>query len=702
VKLRLALAILALGALDARAVSTRAWTTDDYKELSEGEGDNARVSSDGVVLPGAATRRVELEAEAVWTAVRAPDGTVYTGSVDDGAIYAVSGGGKRKLASLDKESPWIGALALGPDGTLYAGTLGSGTVVAIEPRTGKTTRLGKLEGASHVWSLAVDGKTLWAGTGPDGKLFAIDLPSGRARVAWESSDKHLLAMARATDGTLWLGTSEEAVLFRFDPKDGAARAIADFAGTEIKAIGVLPDGAVVVASNEFEVKTGTTPGPAPQKGPRGTAAKPPEAGSAPGTDKPAAGAEGPPRGDVRKGKGALFRVEADGRVEQLHALADTYFTSVAVDAAGEIYAGAGALGRVYQVRPDRSIVTAFDVDERQVTAVLAGKDGLAFATGDAAAVYVAAGAPGKQASFTSKVFDAAVPSRWGNLRYRGAGISIETRSGNTAKPGKGWSGWQALAAPAKGGSDASVGRVASPTGRYLQWRASFAGANSALREVTVYYLPQNQRARIVSLDVGDPDAKRPPVTLAQGASKPRSPIVKVKWKADNGDDDELVYRLELRADDDVEWRELWTGTEPLTATTFDWNTEALPDGYYRLRVTASDGRANPTELALESALVSSPFLIDNLKPEVQALEVRGAAASGRAVDTFSRIDEIAYQIDGGDWIMAFPQDGIFDGLTETFTIKLPPGLKPGQHLLAVRVADEADNIGAASVVFRVK
>ena len=35
------------------------------------------------------------------------------------------------------------------------------------------------------------------------------------------------------------------------------------------------------------------------------------------------------------------------------------------------------------------------------------------------------------------------------------------------------------------------------------------------------------------------------------------------------------------------------------------------------------------------------------------------------------------------------------------TLKLPDGLKAGAHLLSIRVADEADNIGAASVTFRV-
>src|SRR5262249_55419695 len=125
-----------------------------------------------------------------------------------------------------------------------------------------------------------------------------------------------------------------------------------------------------------------------------------------------------------------------------------------------------------------------------------------------------------------------------------------------------------------------------------------------------------------------------------------------------------------------------------------------PDGYYRLRVTASDRRTNPRDLALDDSRVSPPFLVDNLKPQIQALEVKYPMVTGRAVDSFSRIDEIGYQIDSGEGVAAFPTDGIFDSPTETFTIKLPD-LKPGPHTLAVRVADEADNIGAAAVTFRV-
>ncbi|MBI4508838.1 MAG: hypothetical protein HY698_04330 [Deltaproteobacteria bacterium] len=688
----------------ALGVSTRTFRTSSYKEFDEGEAKNAIITSLGEVIPGRKTTRVDLETDAAWTAVRAPDGTIYAGSVTNGSVYVVSGGQKKILANLDKDTPWIGALVL-LDGTLYAGTLGTASLHAMDPKTGKTTKLLSLPGAEHVWALVPDpaGKILYAATGPEGKLFAVDVAAKSAKVLWNSEEPHLLSAAPAADGALWIGTSEEAVLYRFDPKTGQARAIADFAGTEVKAV-VEVDGATVVAVNEFEQKSSSPPAPPVAKGPKGTTAKAPD-GSAPGTDKgKGSDVALPPRAGERKGKGALFRVEPDGRVEQLHSLAEGYFQSLAVTSEGHVLAGAGTGGRVYEVRTDRSVLTAFDVDERQVNVVIADRHGVTLVTGDGAAVYTTTGLS-KDAVYTSKVFDGQFPARWGNLRWRGdESLVMETRSGNTSKPDRGWSPWQRVTQETAAGPGLRISRIVSPPGRYFQYRTTLSAHPAAtLREVTAYYLPQNQRARVTEVQLGDAAeaSKRPAVTTQPGPAKPRSPILRLKWKVENPDDDELLYVVEYRAEGEVDWRPLPVGPEPLTKPELEWNTEALPDGYFRIRVTASDERSNPKDYALSHSLISDLFLVDNQKPQVTGIEVKYPFASARSVDSFSRIDEIAYSIDGGDFVMWFPKDGVFDDVAEVFTIKLPDRLKPGTHSLAIRVADEADNIGATSVSFRV-
>jgi hypothetical protein len=693
----LALGLGTLVASDAAAVTTRSFNVASYKEFDEGDAEGVLVSSEGEVTPGRAKQRLAIESDAVWTATRAPDGTVYAGGLDKGQIWAISGGKVRLLASLEKETPWIGSLLVVGD-TLYVGTVATGSVHALDVKSGKLSLVAKLD-TDHVWALAPgDGKTIYAATGAAGKLFQIDVASKKATLVWDADEPHLLSMARAADGALWLGSAEEAILYRFDPRTKQARAVADFAGSEVKALAVS-SGGVIAAVNDFDTGTGTPPaGKKPVA--RGQAAKPAEAGT-PGTEKGTA-AETAPRPGERKGKGAVWRIETDGRVEQLHATSEGYFQALAaVPGSDDVFASTGTGGKLYQIRRDRSVLTVFDVEERQVNAIMAWEGGLAFATGDSAALYTGQGAA-KDAKWVSKVLDAGFPARWGNLRFRGeGGLTVETRSGNTAKPDAGWSAWQKLGATSKGGGDAQVGAVGSPGGRYLQVRVGLA-TGSALRQVTGYYLPQNQRARLTDVSA-ESDAGKAPVTTASGAAKARSPMLKLKWKVENSDGDDLAYGLEIRPEGEPVWRPVPMGPagEPFTKLEYEWNTESVPDGIYRARVTVHDGRANPAEHSLSHQLISPPFLVDNGRPLVADLTVKYPSATGRATDSFSRIDEIAWSLDGGDWQIAYPKDGIFDDVSESFSVRLPDGLAPGLHTLAVRVADEADNIGAASVTFKV-
>jgi hypothetical protein len=277
------------------------------------------------------------------------------------------------------------------------------------------------------------------------------------------------------------------------------------------------------------------------------------------------------------------------------------------------------------------------------------------------------------------------------LRWHGArGLTIETRSGNTAKPDTTWAPWRKLEQP-QVTADNGAGQIASPAGRYVQYRVTLAGGR--LRDVSVYLLPHNQRARITEITV----AENPATT---GAARVHSNLTRLRWKLENPDGDELTYRLAFREETESVWRALG-GHDPLTKPEYDWNTEGLPDGNYVVRVTASDEKANPRERALDFTLDSPPLLIDNRKPEVLQLQASYPQVSGRARDAASIITDIEYAVDGGDWKNVAPSDGIFDDLTEAFSFRLP-ALAPGPHAVTVRAWDSGDNVGAAGVTVVVK
>jgi hypothetical protein len=83
----------------------------------------------------------------------------------------------------------------------------------------------------------------------------------------------------------------------------------------------------------------------------------------------------------------------------------------------------------------------------------------------------------------------------GPLVWQGAGkLGVETRSGNTAKPGVGWSAWAAPGKQATAGGGTTGGGIASPPGRYLQFRVSLPD-DGALRRVPSTTCRRNRHRR---------------------------------------------------------------------------------------------------------------------------------------------------------------------------------------------------------------
>ncbi len=682
--------ILLVSSSPAGAVTTRSFTLASYKDFEEGESTGVFLSSLGEARGGLATTRVEVAESVVYSSATAPDGTIYFGTGDQGNIYSYQKGKLKKQGKVD--AVLVTALVLGNDGTIYAGGMPGGRVFAMNT-DGKSKELAKLD-AEHVWALAYDGakKTLYAGTGPNGKIFAIDLTkTNSSRVLYDTGEKHVLSLIRGEDGSLYAGSADQAILYRITPEGNGAkvRAIQDFEGDEIRAI-ASRGSTLYVAVNEFQKSGGITLPTASttSRGTKMTLPTPSASGS---------GSSTLPARD-RKGKGAIYRVDPDGRVEQLLALADGYFTALYSETDGSVYAAAGANGRVYLIKPDRTVITAIDEPERQILTLAMSGPHRAIGTGDAGAVYEIGGDSPKNANYVSKVLDAQFQARFGHVRWTGqGGLTIETRSGNTSRPDKTWSSWQAPAKSEKI-SEGGEGKVSSPDARYLQLRVGFAGQKSLLRHIKIYYQPQNQRPRVTEIAIGDEAAAKHGASARAG--KPRSPLLKLHWKTENTDEDELVYRLFFHEENETNWKPLG-GPEPLKSAEYEWNTESIPDGNYVLKVTVSDERSNPKEEALEHSLISNSFLVDNRKPEVEGLKVSFPSATGRALDSFSAISELAYSIDGGDWQPFAPRDGIFDEATEDFSFKLPVNLSPGLHSLAVRAMDSADNVGAAQLNFKV-
>ncbi len=666
----LVLSVAWLGASPAAAVGTRTFVLDTLDELKGGDLTGVAVDSNGEVRAGLNLGSTPIpEATSVWSSVTLADGSVLLGTGNDGKIYRVASGLVSLVATTGEMA--VASLTVAWNGDVIAGTFPSGKLFRL-PKGGGTggqaATFATLEATEDVWGLAFDAKqsAVYAATGPEGKLFRLDA-SGKAQVYFDSDEPHLVSVAVGDDGAVYAGSNGKALLYKLTAP-GRASVLYDFDGDDVKGIAVAPSakgGAVYAIANKYveafsppKKNKGGPPGPQSTKAPK-------------------------------PGKGVLVRFAKDGVAEELLDDDDTHFVSLALGDDGLPYVGTGAEGRVYTVDDNHVERLVADTDERQVGALaLAGKRRFVVGS-DPAVFHEIKGVGGADAVWTSKVLDAGLRATFGRLSWRSEGnLELSTRSGNTEKPDGTWTAWSAaLTAP---------GDAASPPARFVQIRARWTrDAAAVLREVTLAFVTDNARAIVTSIEAqqkGTKTSLKTGVASSGGeAPKPNS-TVRVTWKVDNTDQDDLRYRVSYRLDGQKTWRNALKPGDKLTKAELDWDTTALPEGTYRLLIEASDELANPPDRAKKHSLESGAVLVDNTPPVFKALSLTARRLKGEVVDGLGPIARIEVAVAGTDeWRPLFPSDGVFDEASEAFDAEVSAVVPAGAHLVAVRAYDAAGN-----------
>ncbi len=665
------LAIAAIASFDgiALAVSTRTFELDDAVSLAAGELHDVAVRSDGRVVPSAELTRIAMPdgVPIVWSWARI--GTdLYLGTGDDGRIYRVRGDAVELFA--ETHQLLVSALAAGDGGVLFASTASEGHVYRIDTTGAAAGQLHEIplpDAGTEVYALAWDAPRhrLFAGTGSEGRVYAITnvaAATPAVDVYWDSVASHVMSLALAPDGTLYAGTSDEALVVRI-ASPGHAETVFDFPGNEVTSI-ALDHGVLAVAANEFLEPPAVSTPPTKRSATAARAARP------------------------RPGHGRIYTIGADGRAERVWSSDEAHVTRVQLAADGTIWGALGADGRVIRVLPDRTSAIWIDADEREVLAMdMLSATGAFIGTGDAAAIYRVGGAP-RTASWVSKVLDAGFDARWGRLTWRGEGtLRFSTRSGATERPDESWSAWSVPMT--------SEGPIRSAGARFLQIRAELASPDAAILAVTAYYLPDNQRPVISDVGLKARPSKRGPDADVD-SPLPSTPMLGLTWKIENPDSDRVRYRVRYRQEQQAIWRDMLQGSETLTATEYQWNTSAVPDGWYVVSVEASDELSNPDALTLRSTSQSEPLLIDNHPPTVSALTFSGGRVRGTATDAMGPVSRLEAAIDGGEWRVVFPEDDLLDTREESFAIDVSM-LEAGSHIVAVRAIDAGGNQASSEI-----
>lgn len=660
------LASAAFLSLTAHAVGTRRFQLETADDFKGGDLKGVAVDSGGRVRAGFNLGSVPVaDASVVWSALAMPDGSVLLGTGNEGKLLQVRGG--QVTVAAETKALVITSIVRAWGGSVVLGTLPEGKIFRFE--AGKLTQLAAPKGAEHIWQLAFDAKTdsLFVATGPEGKLWRVTR-TGDAQVYFDSEEQHLMSVAVAPDGTVYAGASDKAKLYKVTGP-GRASVLYDFGRTEVRGISIGKNGEVFAIANELP--SGSY---APRRG-----------GDA--NVSPADPTSKPPK---TKGKGTLYSFDADGSPTQLLDDKEEHFVSLTIADDGKPYVGTGVEGRVYSVDDAHNSLLVADVEERQVTALsLTGKDRFV-ASSDPAVLRPLRGVGGPDAIWTSKVLDAGLRARFGKLDWVATGpLEISTRTGNTREPDDTWSAWgKGLAAP---------GVVDSPPGRFIQVRARFSRGDSVLSELVLPFVTDNLRAVVTQIEASSAADKKgdaPDGVKASGGpvnEKPKSEVA-LSWKVDNPDKDELRFRLQYRLIGTDTWYDVLEPRQKHTTESYTWDTSALPEGRYRVRVIATDEFANPPGRVKRHELESGVVLVDNTPPSLEGLVLAGRTVRGRVIDGLGPVQRIEVSVAGKDeWYPVEPSDGIFDEQREEFEFDASAITQDRPALITIRAYDQGNN-----------
>jgi hypothetical protein len=547
-------------------------------------------------------------------------------------------------------------------------------------------------------------------TGPNGRLLELDR-AGKVTERLKVKQRNLMCVAVDADGNTYAGAEPDGYIYRL-PREGKATVIYDAEESEVHSLVVSPQGVLYAATAQGRAEA------RPEQTPQSAPAGPEGPGRAAGDSSQAGAVPAPASAQaLPSAPNSVYRiVPGQGAMRVLH------FDRMGVLSLGlvgnRLLVGTGPGGRIFALDEDGISRMLAQVDSPHVTAICVLPDGNAIVgASNSGALWSLKKNLSEKGSFYSKPFDAEYLSRWATVKWQnragvGQDVRIKLRTGNSGEPDDTWSDWSEWATQAAGQP------VTTPMGRFAQFAAELSvrprAESPALIAVEVSYLQANRKPVIDDIAVNGVSVLKadrrtvsgppagPPGPPQPGRPGRRTPDRTIAWKASDPNDDDLAFDLYYRRLDTTQWQLI---KKDIADANYTWDTARVPDGYYQLKLVASDRPERPASEALEDARVSFPLLVDNRPPQAQALQaVRQPDGtyklSGRAVDDFSPIKQIEVSENAGDWLPVFPTDGIFDSPEEAFSFTTGV-LTPGEHVFVFSVSDSNDNTGSGQLVVEV-
>jgi hypothetical protein len=723
------------------AQGTHLWTQSTLDQLEKGTPEGVALTSNGHLRQGpGVSSLVTTPSTFVWSVAVDKKGTAYLGTQAPATVLRVDAKpGAKPFTLFETKDISVQVVRMGPDGSLYVATMPSGKVYKLNPeataKQDETTatvvfdmsKLPAAEGGGsgadkaaaatgphYIWDMTFDKEgRLYIATGGPAAVFRVDVARAGAQPEefFKSDESHIRALAWDAKGNLIAGSVGTGLVYRIDAQ-GKGYVVFDAPKGEITALAAGSDG-TVYAAGVGEKGHNPLP-PLPVQGMATVTINIVQPGSMQAANQSTTLPEGTEIYALKGGEAP--RTVWSSKNDIVYALAMQPDGLLAVS---------GNRGHIYRIQPDGSYADIGHLDAQQ---------GLCLAT-NAGQVLIGTGNTGKLFSlgtsdkheYSSDVLDAGALARFGRVEIEpgSGGYQIFTRSGNIDQPVRGWTDWLPL----------KDGVIASPPGRFLQWKAVLE-SNGNVGSVGVNYLPVRsvpvvdqlvvvpgarlntqgtssgpQTVNISFPSSGQTDVSSDDSSTPLSALKDRTAVT-VRWAAHDEDGDKMIYSLYARGDGETEW---WPLKKGIKDTAYSFDATQVPDGGYQVKVEASDAPSEPPGQAVAGFKISDRFVIDTTPPVITSLTATAESTACAhapcpqqahvvldATDATSPIARADYAVDAGTWQFVAPVGGLSDSKHEHYDFVVPASALDAnvtEHRITVRVYDRYDNVALAKAQF---
>lgn len=738
----------------AIAEHTHYWRQSDSGEFEKGTANGVSISSDGKLMPAPQfTALADPNLAYIWQLRLDSRGRLYAAGGPSAKVLRIDDSGKavtvfdgselaaQAIAFDSKDNLYVGT---SPDGKVYKVTADGQKSVFFDPKT------------KYIWALALDRDgNLFVGTGDKGEVYVV-APDGKGQVFYQSDERHARSLAFDSKGDLLIGTEPNGLILRVPlerktaqtvPTAGNSFVIYETNKKEVTSLLQDANGNLYVASIGEKNRTPMSTPPPPQPSPQPARAV--ITGQGGGTimlaqNSVQGGAPVAPMTYFASATGGaeVVKISPDGSPQTLWTSHDDLVFATGLSPAGKLLLGTGNRGAVIELEGNDVYSSVAKSASEQVTSLIGGPDGKMYvATANPGKIFELGPGYAKDGSFESNTFDARIFSHWGHLTWWGENgatqgkVAFYVRSGNTSSPEKNWGPW---VGPFKSPEAEAV--TCAPA-RFAQWKAVFldtdGGGTPSISWVSLAYQPKNVAPVMEDIAIQDPGVRiqgfpNQPVGVVGGANvqlrmpqhdgafspspNPDASVHPAKmevppqgfeekgyqsvlWSARDDNDDDLIFTVYYRGEGEKNWRLL---KDKIREHYYSWDTTTMPDGAYYLKIVASDSPSNPPEQAQSDSRESDRFEVANTPPRIETL--RAQAHSPTATITFEGVSSggaialARYSLDAGDWQVIYPVGLLSDSPKQKYEIQLS-GLTPGEHTIAVEIADRFDNKTSAKVTF---